>query len=433
MAFAEKRGRLWRGRYRRPDGSWASTSGHRTKSAALADAEDEESRIRHNTWVDRRDAGMLFGAFADEWFEAVRPRLAPTTAAKYRSFLDQQLLPQWRSWPMIGIFNGYVEIEKWISELHEEHAESSVASYFALFSTIMNVAVRARIVPANPCYGMRVSSGGHEPERLVATPVQAVRAAMRLYDAGLGLSGFMLCVMNLYTGARWGELAGQQRGEYDRTKRSIEIREPLKEVAGRLTKGMATAATDCQPSNARPRRRVRRGAGTKTPAGTRWVKLPSGVATLYEALIDSVDHPFVFVSREGQPWYRSNFRERYWRPAWDGHRPDEPTSLGHTTPILRWFTFHEGRHSHATWLAEDGIPEVARRARLGQTMRGMARIYDHVTPAMEQQISDALEARWTQSLQALSHREQQYLAGLLPQLRPLVTTEALQHHRDPRS
>jgi hypothetical protein len=33
-------------------------------------------------------------------------------------------------------------------------------------------------------------------------------------------------------------------------------------------------------------------------------------------------------------------------------------------------------------LTEDGIPEVARRARLGQKMKGIARVYDHVTPAM---------------------------------------------------
>jgi hypothetical protein len=35
-------------------------------------------------------------------------------------------------------------------------------------------------------------------------------------------------------------------------------------------------------------------------------------------------------------------------------------------PILPTFTFHEGRHTHSTWLTEDGIPEVARRARLGR-------------------------------------------------------------------
>jgi hypothetical protein len=87
--------------------------------------------------------------------EAVSPRLELNTVAKYRSFLDNQLLPQWRAWPLVAIFNGYVEIERWLSELHEEFAESSVSSHFALFSTILNGAVRARMIPVNPCHGVR--------------------------------------------------------------------------------------------------------------------------------------------------------------------------------------------------------------------------------------------------------------------------------------
>ncbi|MBP2185518.1 hypothetical protein [Amycolatopsis magusensis] len=73
-------------------------------------------------------------------------------------------------------------------------------------------------------------------------------------------------------------------------------------------------------------------------------------------------------------------------------------------PVLPDFTFHEGRHTHASWLTEDGIPEVARRARLGQRMKGMARVYDHVTPEMRRQIIEALEARWMQSLTHLPQR-----------------------------
>jgi hypothetical protein len=77
----------------------------------------------------------------------------------------------------------------------------------------------------------------------------------------------------------------------------------------------------------------------------------------------------------------------------------------HTPPILPWFTFNEGRHTHATWLAEDGIPEVARRARLGQKMKGMARVYDHVTDVMRKQVLDALEARWLGSVASLTAHE----------------------------
>ncbi|WP_435158846.1 hypothetical protein [Amycolatopsis sacchari] len=39
---------------------------------------------------------------------------------------------------------------------------------------------------------------------------------------------------------------------------------------------------------------------------------------LYEELLDSHRHPFVVCTPEGKPWRRSNFRQRFWPPAWDG-------------------------------------------------------------------------------------------------------------------
>jgi hypothetical protein len=304
-------------------------------------------------------------------------------------------------------------------------AESTVSSFFATFSTFLNAAVRARIIPASPCSGIRVTSGEYEPERLVASPVQALRAAMRLYESGLGLGGFTLCLTDFYTGARGGELAGQQRHEYDAQKKAIAIQAPLKEVGGTLKKCgktiAATTATVAAPPSRRRRGVAARKGRTKTPAGMRWVQLPPSIAVFYELLMDSDTQPFVFTTPEGCPWRRSNFRQRYWRPAWDGCNPDNPCADDHVPAVLSWFTFHKGRHTHATWLTEDGIAEVARRARLGQKMKGIARIYDHVTDVMRKQILDALEARWEASLLALTATERARLTSWFPHLEPVIT------------
>ncbi|CAM3761119.1 hypothetical protein KIPE111705_23680 [Kibdelosporangium persicum] len=173
-------------------------------------------------------------------------------------------------------------------ELHVDPlAESTVASIFATFSTIMNAVVRARLIPVNPCYGVRVTAGAYETEYLVATPTQALRAAMRLYET-MGLPGFVLCLLDFYTGARWGELVGQQPHEYDPERRGINIRTPLLEVSGVLTKGgktvnelAATPVSAVQPRRVRGKQRGR----TKTPAGTRLVELPPSIAVFYELLI----------------------------------------------------------------------------------------------------------------------------------------------------
>lgn len=417
MAWAEQNGPHWRGRYKRPDGSKGSTDPFPTKKQALTAAQDEESSIRHNVWTDPRLADTAFRTFAEEWYEVRSPRLAPTTAAKYRSYLDKQLLPKWQNWSLITIFNSHLETEKWVTELHEGHTESSVASYFALFSTIMNAAVRARMIPANPCVGVQVTSGDTEADRLIATPVQGLRAAMRLYETA-GLCGFVLCLMDLFTGARWGELVGQTVDEYDADRGAIAAHRPLKEVGGKLFKGGTDVTTlaSAAPALGPRRRRKKRGDGTKTKASERWVSLPPSIAVLYELLIDSHDHNFVFTAPEGGQLFRGHFRARFWRQAWDGIDPDNSESGNHTAPILRWFTFHEGRHTHETWLIEDSVPEVARRARLGHKMKGIARVYEHVTPVMEAQLLDALEARWDAALLALAPEERAKLIGWFPHL-----------------
>jgi hypothetical protein len=150
------------------------------------------------------------------------------------------------------------------------------------------------------------------------------------------------------------------------------------------------------------------------------VELPSSIAVFYEELLESHRHPFVLCTPEGKPWRRSNFRQRFWRPAWDGRNMDDPCADDHVPAILPWFTFNEGRHTHATWLAEDGVPEVARRARLGQKMKGIARVYDHVTPAMRRMVLDALEARWLSSLAVLTPAEQARLVSWFPHVRAVL-------------
>jgi integrase len=428
MAYAEQEPNgNWRCRYRLPDGSLGSKSGFTSPTGAENWGDEQEALMRRNLWIDPRDAETPFGEFAHEWFTARKPRLERGTAEKYRSVLANHLLPQWEAWPLIGIFNGYIEIEKWVSELHEDYADTTVATIFALFSTVMKAAVKARCIPASPCADVRVTSGDYATERLVASPVQVLRAAMRLYER-LGLPGFMLGLMDAYTGCRWGELAGQQRYEYDAEQRAITIRQPLKEVNGTLYKGAnpadqptatttapVTVATDAGRRRPKPKK-----GRTKTPAGTRIVELPPSIAVFYEILLDSHRHPFVMCTPEGRPGRRSNFRQRHWRPVWDGTKPDKPYDADHMPPILPWFTFHEGRHTHSTWLIEDGIPEVARRARLGQKMKGMARIYDHVTPVMRRQILDVLEARWLGSVAAPTARERAQLVKWFPHLGPVL-------------
>jgi integrase len=56
--------------------------------------------------------------------------------------------------------------------------------------------------------------------------------------------------------------------------------------------------------------------------------------------------------------------------------------------------FHDTRHSHKTWLIEDGVPEIAQARRLGHQIAGVRGIYSHVTPVMIERVTNGLEDRW---------------------------------------
>ena len=49
-------------------------------------------------------------------------------------------------------------------------------------------------------------------------------------------------------------------------------------------------------------------------------------------------------------------------------------------------------------MAEDGIPEILAEQRLGHDVPGMRGLYTHVTQAMRENLTAALQARWETSL-----------------------------------
>ena len=74
------------------------------------------------------------------------------------------------------------------------------------------------------------------------------------------------------------------------------------------------------------------------------------------------------------------------------------------TPLACWLsvkdrlTPHGFRHSHKTWMIEDGIPEILAEQRLGHQVPGMRGLYAHASQPMRDELTAALQARWEKSL-----------------------------------
>jgi integrase len=361
MAWVEKHGGGFRIRYRLNDGTLVSETGFDTTTAARARANDVESDTRRGTLTDPRAGQTLLEDWVHSWSDA--HDVSDGTWAKYQSHLRNHILPRFGTSTLAEI--NRMAIKAWIKTLRHTLAESTVADVATLLSMLLGEAVEEGLIAANPCRKLRINTNGN-PERPHAQPWQVQRIVQRCRPTEQ-----LLILTAAYTGMRWGELAGLQWAHVHLSQGQLVI-DPhegaLHDTGGQLTLGPP-----------------------KTAASARTVHLPPFLINLLAEHHASEDHPFVFTGTDGGLLRRSNFRNRVWLPAVEGH-----TTRG-WAPLFPGLHFHDLRHTHKTWLIEDAVPEVAQFKRLGHRLAGVRGIYSHVTQPMIDALLTGLQRRWEQT------------------------------------
>jgi integrase len=236
MAWVEKRGYMWRVRFRNPDGTVGTDSSHPTKTAATARANAIETDQHRDVFINPDRGKITLAAWVEEWLDA--HDVSPTTLERYRSHLDIHILPRFGDTPLNGITR--MAVKRWVKDLGRTRADSTVASILSLLAMIMGEAAEERRIALNPCRKLRGASP-HRPERPWATAAQVNEIAARLTPANQ-----VLVITAAYTGMRWGELAGLHRLNCKLDDGRIFI-DPdtgaLHEVAGRLELGSPKTPT----------------------------------------------------------------------------------------------------------------------------------------------------------------------------------------------
>jgi integrase len=254
-------------------------------------------------------------------------------------------------------------IKVFVKQLKTRLADSSVTSIVSLLSMLLREALADRRIGHNPCHNIRITTT-RAPERPAATPGQVNTIVGRIGR----FDDQTLVITAAYTGTRWGELTGLSRANTHLGDGLIRI-DPevgaLHELGGKLILGPP-----------------------KTADSARDVHLPQFLIHLLGQVLNGHDHEQVFTGAHDGYLRRSNFNRRIWTPAACGD-PDR-----NLPPVIIGMHFHDLRHTHKTWLIEDDIPEIAQARRLGHRLPGIRGVYSHVTPAMQQRITQALEARW---------------------------------------
>lgn len=377
-AWPEKRGKYWRVRYHRDDGTIGSLSDRYSKTEAKTVAAEISSQQRKGIFLDPARGEATIAELRDDAWGRM------TVGENRRAALDSA----WRTWvePRWGGVQVRdvepVAVHDWLAGIARERGQRTVEAARQCLSKILDFAVWDRRIPLNPA---KVPAPGGAPkstqparDKIWPSPLEALQVATNAYWLH-GHWAYVMLLTYAYTGARWGEIAGLRTVDVNLAGATLTVNETLREVGGRLS-----------------------GGDGKNPSALRTVELPAFLVAEFAVLLPTRDG-LIFTDSVGGPWRRSNFGRRILDPAADG-RPAAPAVKGHAArpeipPVLPGLTVHGFRHGHNSWLIADGIPEIGRAERMGWKIGDrVQQVYSHAAPEVRARILDALDTRWAESV-----------------------------------
>lgn len=440
MAYAEKRGngpRPWRVKYKRPDGREVPESGFETKTEALNWGRDQESLIRHSSWIDPKLGEITLKAWInDHWWPA--QRLGINTLKNYRLSIDKHILPEFGGLPIASL--GHTQINQWENR-KAKTAPAAAKKARDLLVTILGDAVFERRIGHNPAARQKTRRGRQvkqttAPEELrpTLTPLQVLLFAER---AGLARSemDFIWSVLLAYTGLRWGEMMGMQ--PKSRMTGLIRLRTQLLESGGRCYPAQIPKSgsrrdidipvfLDALLDRLTPRKCRCKGGDPhpetgdpRCPGGLIWLFLgPKGGHLTNSVTVQRVMDPAAdAVWPKGSTWatkakalpvlvdLAAGWPGVPLRPSTTPYSDAQLETAAYWEPVHQGLHPHWFRHTHRTWMDEDRVPDVLKRARLGHDRPGeqvqrheVADGYSHPTLAMAAELKMLLETRWERSL-----------------------------------
>ena len=311
-----------------------------------------EADIVRGKWTDPVAAEIGFRKYAESWLDAGvrRGRIGPTTEAKYRGLLDRHLLKSFGNLNLADIRSH--TIQDWYDELAARH-QSTAASAYRLLATVLNRAVRDRLLNSSPC---DIEGGSREPvSRRDTVTMEQCQAAI---DA---IPERHRCAVML---GAWGQLRrsevlGLQRGDIDIAEGTVRV--------DRAWKVTEEGKTMLGPP--------------KSEAALRTLYLPGHVQAALSAHLEANVGPekdaWLFPGRDGMPMIHRTFSRVWTRAREVIGRPD--------------LHFHDLRHSGLTWIAQKGATNAELMHRGGHASVASVMIYQTAAAERDKALAKALD------------------------------------------
>ncbi len=381
-----KRGKTWSFVYedaRTADGTrkrrWVG--GFPTRKAARDARTTRLGEIQRGAWV--QPAKLTLGALLDKWLQTETPRLAASSARRFRQLAEVQITPALGAVPLARL--SPLVLESFYSDLLTSGRKkgtgpdgapkglspTTVRHCHNVIRLALGAAVRWRLVAVNVARSAKApkaaetevtSLDGAQAQQLLAGAAGTRLAAFVALGLGAGLRRAESLA------ARWADLdfeTGQLR-----VAQALEITpEGLKFKAPKTKSGRRTVVLPAV-----------------TLAGLREVHREQSKAKLAIGRTRYLDHDLICAQVDGRPWHPDVMGRAFSRLV---------TRLG-LPPIGS----HAMRHSNASLLLAAGVPVKAVAERLGHKDASLTlRIYAHVLHGQQDAAAAKLDAALTAATQ----------------------------------
>jgi integrase len=241
MGYAEKRGNLWRARWRGPDGSLESMPGFQRRKDAEDYARDQEAAIRNNTYVDPRAGQLTLTEWVNIWFPAQDLEL--NTLSTYKYTIEAHILPAFGEWALRALELQPEAIALWEKQIVARgYTRRTARESRSTLATILADAI-PRYIRSNPAArkrgkgrkGQRRIERAEKAEKTWATPLEALLFAERCSALSGTDNDFVMLITVAYTGMRWSEAIGLPPEPLH--GQTLDIAWKLYELDGRFYRG----------------------------------------------------------------------------------------------------------------------------------------------------------------------------------------------------
>lgn len=346
-------------RYSGPDGKRHESNGSDSKEKARRFADRKAVELELGVGVLPMDGKTKFHDFVETRYWPTTAHLSPTTRAGYRSVIDKHCLPAFGGMALAKITAPVVQT--WLNgTVVGGLSPKSASNAHMLLKKIFKVAAQDSLLQGrNPCeFTSLPPLVKREKDALSLDQFEAIYAAMAQQHR------LMLAVF-LGSGMRWGELIGLRPADVNFGTDEIRLTRVILEVS---KKNSPTGERFIEQDRTKERQ-------------DRTVKIDPGL--IQEIKIHMMarglrDGDLLFGTNKNTPMSRNTFRTRYWEPA----RKAAELPVG-VTP-------HALRHTHITWLLDNGASLVVVMRRVGHRQLSTTQGYAHLMPDAGDQALAAL-------------------------------------------